>query len=130
MEIIIKRYRIRPESTDGVMLIDGQRFCDTAEPTLLMVPPGKYKVTFRKHPKQHHRAPYATPMEGSSKVSTFITHGNGVYHPKRNDILIGEHIVPGCLKCSKDRYFIPLCKRLEKVFARNREEVTLTITEL
>jgi len=125
MNIELKRYRILPETCDGCIYINGKYVCDTAEPSSLRLPEGEYRVTFRKHPKYGHRAPYLQNV--LDRHAGFIVHGNGVYHARRNDILIGEECAPGIVVCSR-KYFDPLVKRLEKAF-KNKNIVTLTISE-
>lgn len=125
MNIELRRYKIMPETCDGCIYINGKYLCDTAEPSALRLPEGEYNVTFRKHPKFGHRAPYLQRV--SDRRGGFIVHGNGVYHAKRNDILMGEKCVPGVVLRSMD-YFKPLVKRLEKAF-KNKTIVTLSISE-
>jgi len=120
MIIKLVRYRIRENSCDGMLYLDGIHHCDTAEPTKLMLPEGIYEVTFRKHPVHEHRAPYIA-------ASTFMIHGNGIYNAKNGDILLGEFTYPGVVVRSRD-YFDPLVKRLEKVFSRGGK-VTLIISK-
>lgn len=127
MIIKLVRYRIRPDSCDGLLTIDGVHYCDTAEPTPLMLSEGIYDVRFRKHPVLGHRAPCIIPSTLNPQPSTFIVHGNGVYNAKSGDILLGEFVYPGIVLRSRT-YFDPLIKRLEKAFARGTR-VTLIITK-
>jgi len=122
MIITLTRYRILPDSCDGTLSIDGVRYCDTAEPTPLMIPEGTYPVSFRRHPVQRHRAPYLGR-------GYYLINGSGVFHPTRGDILLGEHIVPGCVKCSRT-YFDPLVKRLEKAFLRGTKVSLIVCSEV
>lgn len=125
MIIQLIRYRVRPDSCDGLLSIDGVHYCDTAEPTRLMLPEGIYNVTFSKHPVYKHRAPCLACPELAEQA--FMIHGNGVYAAKSGDILLGEFACPGVVLCSR-KYFDPLIKRLEKAFHRGTK-VTLVITK-
>jgi len=126
MNIELKRYKIQPDTCDGCIYINGKLICDTAEPSQQRLPEGLYRVTFRKHPVYGHRAPHLQSL--TTTASGFLIHGNGVFHARRNDILLGETCVPGIVLRSMD-YFRPLVKRLEKALRRKTGIVTLTITE-
>jgi len=129
MNIELRRYKILSETCDGCIYINGHLICDTAEPSALRLPEGEYNVTFRKHPKYGHRAPYlVNHRDGSLIDKGFLIHGNGVFNAKRNDILLGEKCVPGVVVNSR-KHFDPLVKRLEKALKNKLSTVTLTITE-
>ena len=51
--------------------------------------------------------------------------GNGVYHREDGSIIVGEYLVPGCLKHPKTA-FANLFDRIRKNIERGKE-VTLTI---
>ena len=54
MNIIIKRYRKRPETIDGHLYIFGAKICDTAENATRALPEGDYQIHIH-HCKQYKR---------------------------------------------------------------------------
>ena len=130
MHILITRYRYKPATIDGQLSIDGIRICDCAENAHTALPPGTYSITI-VHCRQYARKmPLITPISNQSsvinnRVCPMLKPGNGVYHRKDGSILVGEYLVPGCLKHSRFT-FDNLYDRIRKNLQRGNE-VTLTI---
>ena len=130
MHILITRYRYKPATIDGQLSIDGIRICDCAENAHTALPPGTYSITI-VHCRQYARKmPLITPISNQSsvinnRICPMLKPGNGVYHRKDGSILVGEYLVPGCLKHSRFT-FDNLYDRIRKNLERGKE-VTLTI---
>ena len=130
MYILITRYRYKPATIDGQLSIDGIRICDCAENAHTALPPGTYSITI-VHCRQYARKmPLITPISNQSsvinnRVCPMLKPGNGVYNRKDGSILVGEYLVPGCLKHSRFT-FDNLYDRIRKNLQRGKE-VTLTI---
>lgn len=130
MHILITRHRYKPATIDGQLSIDGIRICDCAENAHTALPPGTYSITI-VHCRQYARKmPLITPISNQSsvinnRVCPMLKPGNGVYNRKDGSILVGEYLVPGCLKLSKTA-FDNLYDRIRKNLQRGKE-VTLTI---
>ena len=131
MHILITRHRYKPATIDGQLSIDGIRICDCAENAHTALPPGTYSITI-VHCRQYARKmPLITPISNQSsvinnRVCPMLKPGNGVYHRKDGSILVGEYLVPGCLKHSRFT-FDNLYDRIRKNLERGKE-VTLTIS--
>ena len=130
MHILITRHRYKPATIDGQLSIDGIRICDCAENAHTALPPGTYSITI-VHCRQYARKmPLITPISNQSsvinnRICPMLCPGNGVYHRKDGSILVGEYLVPGCLKHSRFT-FDNLYDRIRKNLQRGKE-VTLTI---
>ena len=130
MHILITRHRYEPATIDGQLSIDGIRICDCAENAHTALPPGIYSITI-VHCRQYARKmPLITPISNQSsvinnRVCPMLCPGNGVYNRKDGSILVGEYLVPGCLKHSRFT-FDNLYDRIRKNLQRGKE-VTLTI---
>ena len=130
MHILITRYRYKPATIDGQLSIDGIRICDCAENAHTALPPGTYPITI-VHCRQYARKmPLITPISNQSsvinnRICPMLCPGNGVYHRKDGSIIVGEYLVPGCLKHSRFT-FDNLYDRIRKNIERGNE-VTLTI---
>ena len=130
MHILITRYRYKPATIDGQLSIDGIRICDCAENAHTALPPGTYSITI-VHCRQYARKmPLITPISNQSsvinnRICPMLKPGNGVYNRKDGSILVGEYLVPGCLKHSRFT-FDNLYDRIRKNLERGKE-VTLTI---
>ena len=130
MHILITRHRYKPATIDGQLSIDGIRICDCAENAHTALPPGTYSIAI-VHCRQYARKmPLITPISNQSsvinnRVCPMLKPGNGVYHRKDGSILVGEYLVPGCLKHSRFT-FDNLYDRIRKNIERGKE-VTLTI---
>ncbi|MEE1079691.1 MAG: DUF5675 family protein [Bacteroidales bacterium] len=130
MHILITRHRYKPATIDGQLSIDGIRICDCAENAHTALPPGIYSITI-VHCRQYARKmPLITPISNQSsvinnRICPMLKPGNGVYHREDGSILVGEYLVPGCLKHSRFT-FDNLYDRIRKNLQRGKE-VTLTI---
>ena len=130
MHILITRYRYKPATIDGQLSIDGIRICDCAENAHTALPPGTYSITI-VHCRQYARKmPLITPISNQSsvinnRVCPMLCPGNGVYNRTDGAIIVGEYLVPGCLKHSRFT-FDNLYDRIRKNLQRGKE-VTLTI---
>ena len=130
MHILITRHRYKPATIDGQLSIDGIRICDCAENAHTALPPGTYSISI-VHCRQYARKmPLITPISNQSsvinnRICPMLCPGNGVYHRKDGSILVGEYLVPGCLKHSRFT-FDNLYDRIRKNLQRGKE-VTLTI---
>ena len=130
MHILITRYRYKPATIDGQLSIDGIRICDCAENAHTALPPGTYSITI-VHCRQYARKmPLITPISNQSsvinnRICPMLKPGNGVYHREDGSIIVGEYLVPGCLKHSRFT-FDNLYDRIRKNLERGKE-VTLTI---
>ena len=130
MHILITRHRYKPATIDGQLSIDGIRICDCAENAHTALPPGIYSITI-VHCRQYARKmPLITPISNqtsviNNRICPMLKPGNGVYNRKDGSILVGEYLVPGCLKHSRFT-FDNLYDRIRKNLQRGKE-VTLTI---
>ena len=128
MKIEIKRYRIRETSCDGTLSINGRKLCDTAENTQFMPPAGTYNVVLRGNKKQRRIVPYllASNKEYKRKKgdlrAPFLCVGNGIYHRYDGRIIVGTHIVPGCVKRSYQS-FIRLYDRINNTLRRGNDVI-------
>ena len=130
MHILITRYRYKPATIDGQLSIDGIRICDCAENAHTALPPGTYSIAI-VHCRQYARKmPLITPISNQSsvinnRICPMLKPGNGVYNRTDGAIIVGEYLVPGCLKHSRFT-FDNLYDRIRKNLQRGKE-VTLTI---
>lgn len=144
MIIELRRYRIKPETTDGQIYIDGQKVCDCAEHTPTSLSPGTYPILIYRCKHYRRKMPCIMigylPCDQCRKMlfvgnnSTLprycpqIKIGNGVYNRRDGSIIIGEYLVPGCLTHPAE-HFNRLIDRLDKAQNRN-EPITLKIIQL
>ena len=130
MNIELRRNRHRPDTIDGQIRIDGRRVCDCAENAHTALPPGTYSITI-VHCRQYARKmPLITPISNQSsvinnRVCPMLCPGNGVYNREDGSIIVGEYLVPGCLKHSKTA-FDNLYDRIRKNLKRGND-IMLTI---
>ena len=130
MNIELRRNRHRTDTIDGQIRIDGQRVCDCAENAHHCLPEGTYSITI-VHCRQYARKmPLITPISNQSsvinnRVCPMLCPGNGVYNREDGSIIVGEYLVPGCLKHSRFT-FDNLYDRIRKNLERGKA-VTLTI---
>ena len=144
MNIELRRIRHRPETIDGQILIDGLRVCDCAENAHHCLPEGKYRIVVskcrqyaRKMPvvcdsvnahslcSECLRKPYIGINTSMPRKCVQLCPGNGVYNRTDGAIIVGEYLVPGCLKHSRTA-FDNLYDRIRKNLKRGNE-VILTI---
>lgn len=72
-----------------------------------------------------HRGPYIGINTSMSRKCVQLCPGNGVYNRTDGSIIVGEYLVPGCLKHSRAA-FANLYDRIRKNIERGRD-ITLTI---
>lgn len=150
MNIELRRYRIRPETIDGQIWIDGQKVCDCAEHGTHHLHADTYKILLckckqhgRKMPLVTHGAffdpdtgentlcglckklPYVGNNTSMPNDCSMICPGNGVYNRTDGAILVGKYLAPGCLSHPKSA-FDNLYDRIRKNAERGNE-ITLTI---
>lgn len=142
MKIIISRICHRGQAIDGTMFINGKRFCDTAENATACLPEGFYRIVRHKCRRHDCYIPLICPddttfekrrkplscRQASSRKCRFcprIARGNGIYHRFDGAILVGTHVVPGCLKHSRAPYE-RFSERVRKLSERGTE-ILLTI---
>lgn len=146
MNIIIKRYCIRPDTIDGHLLIDGDHICDTAENAQTAIKAGTYPIVITKC-HQHSRKMPVVCLEGSTlpqcsqceslecvsynstmpQICHMLKPGNGVYKRTDGSIILGKFLVPGCLTQPKQA-FDDFYERIRKSIERGHE-LTITIIE-
>lgn len=143
MNIHIIRIRRKTETIDGHLYINGStKICDTAENALHALPAGTYPIHVCKC-HQHSRkmpliqfkdlcgqCPKLECVSNNTTMPTFcpmLTAGNGVYKRTDGAILLGEYLVPGCLKHPKAA-FERVYQMIRKASERGHE-ITLTISE-
>lgn len=128
MKIHIHRHRIREITCDGKLSIDGVRICDTAEHSQHRVPAGAYRIVLRYNGTYGRKVPTLELVSRASiALPAVLAIGNGIYNRCDGRIILGEHIVPGCVKCSRPP-FMQLYDRINNS-QRRGHEVILTITE-
>lgn len=149
MELQLIRTKHRGESLEGLLKVDGEKLCDTAENIVGSLPPGTYHIA-RHFCKQYNRfvPRILKPGETREQLETFcracpkikgasnntilkmycpqLKMGNGIHHRDDGSIILGTTIVPGCLKDTREPYE-NLSERLRKLAGRG-SEVTLTIS--
>ena len=130
MHILITRYRYKPATIDGQLSIDGIRICDCAENAHTALPPGTYSIAIVPCRQYARKMPLITPISNQSsvinnRVCPMLCPGNGVYNRTDGAIIVGEYLVPGCLKHSRTA-FDNLYDRIRKNLKRGNE-VILTI---
>ena len=104
MELILHRTLIHRDTTDGYITIGGNKVCDTAEHTPVMLQPGRYPLT---------------------RSNFYLAAGHGVYTLRTPTIIVGEHRCRGLVIHSRPTY-LRIYERLKKAFAR-KEEVMLVV---
>ena len=123
MNIELRRIRYRPETIDGQIWIEGEKVCDCAENAKHALPAGTYGVRLKKSKKYGRKMPSLI-----ADRSSLIAIGNGVYALHDGSIIVGEHIVPGCLSHSKHA-FDALYQRIRKNIERSNP-VNITISSI
>lgn len=120
LTIQIDRHRIKPETCDGTLSIDGLYICDTAEHTPHRVPTGTYRIELRFSSDAHRKVPTLIPTDDCHPAlhdcGPIIKVGNGVY-TIGNQILVGRYLAPGIVIHSYDA-FLPLYDRINNAQRR------------
>lgn len=114
MNIELRRIRYRPVTIDGQIWIEGEKVCDCAENAKHALPAGTYGVRLKKSKKYGRKMPSLI-----ADRSSLIAIGNGVYALHEGSIIVGKHIVPGCLSHSKHA-FDALYQRIRKNIERGK----------
>lgn len=143
MNIEITRKSRKGEAIDGILSINGEKLCDTAENAATALPEGIYLIVRHKckqygrfvplitsfTPHLSPRIPDCTECEQLDFVCNNTTMpcvchqikiGNGIYHRADGSIIVGTRIVPGCLMHSKAPYD-SLAERIRKLASRGSE---------
>lgn len=133
MEIEIRRYRIKGESCDSHLYVDGVRVCDCTENAQHRTPTGTYRVQLRYAREAHRKVPTLIPTGGGGDCCQvqrgrfpIIKVGNG-NHTLRNQLLVGTYLIPGVVIHSRDA-FHPLYDRIN-ASQRRGNVVRVTIRE-
>ena len=112
MEMFIFRTRTHPDTTDGVLEVDGEKFCDTAERTADRLPYGTYEVKVL-HPSSGTERLVVCRPDKRHSVGELLA-GNGTNTLRRGGIVVGEHRARGL--CIRSRLtFERLLERLKEV---------------
>lgn len=146
MVIKIERYCKKAEAIDGYLYIENMFICDCAENALSAIKAGHYHVTIAKCRQLHRKMPVVVAhkdlllncMHCKKKscvninakmpvMCPMLSPGNGVYHRDDSSIKVGEFIVSGCLKHTREKFDI-IYDRIRKNIERGKE-VTLIIVD-
>lgn len=144
MNIELRRYRIRPDTIDGFIFIDGQKVCDCAENAHHCPKAGTYPLNVVKCEQHVRKMPVLSalsdlkctkckPLECVTYNTTMpllcpmLKPGNGVYKRKDASIILGKYLAPGCLTQPKQA-FDNFYERIRKSIERGHE-LTITIIE-
>lgn len=111
MELVLKRINQTPDYTEGVLYIDGDRFCDTIEdrvrpegekvPGETAIPAGRYRVTLSYSPKFKKVMPEVknVPMFTGIRI-----HAGNTAKDSQGCILVGKKTAPGEIRKSRDTF--------------------------
>lgn len=98
MHIELRRYRLKGESIDGQIFIDGTKVCDCAENAHHCLPPGEYQVQVIKCHQHARKMPIIMlPACESSRVSEFQSSKIETLKPASAT----ETLKPQCAHCKK-----------------------------
>lgn len=142
MNIEITRYKTRGDYTHGILIIDGNRVCDTLENANAQVPAGDYPIRLVKCKQYARKMPCLNqrpPCDLCPKLSFVCTNstlpcycpmlkpGNGVHNRLDGSILVGQY---NCLNSliHPRTTFDPLYERIRKSISRGNQ-VTLIIKD-
>lgn len=126
MKIEIIRTTRRKHSVDGEIVIDGIKVCHTVENAVWCLPPGRYRVEIVYIRSLARKMPCLFSVDDNQPKAMVMT-GNGVFCLRCANILVGEPLVPGCVKKSAAAFNV-LYERLRKSLARGHT-IDLTIVE-
>ena len=126
MKIEIIRTTRRKQSVDGEMVIDGIKVCHTVENAVWCLPPGSYRVGIVYIKSMARKMPCLFSID-DNQPKAMVMMGNGVFNLRCANILVGEQLVPGCVKKSAAAFNV-LYERLRKSLARGHT-IDLTIVE-
>lgn len=142
----LNRYSRRGEAIDGTLSVLGIRLCDTSENQASALPAGIYDVVrFKCHqygryvplivvnPNEKPPCRHCDKMELVGNSTLMPCHcpqfkcGNGIFRRTDGSIIVGTHIVTGCVGRSRESYEL-VRERLRKAIRRH-EPVRLIIKE-
>ena len=126
MKIEIIRTTRRKQSVDGEMVIDGIKVCHTVENAVWCLPPGRYLVEIVYIRSMARKMPCLFSID-DNQPKAMVMMGNGVFNLRCANILVGEQLVPGCVKKSAAAFNV-LDERLRKSLARGHT-IDMTIVE-
>ena len=126
MKIEIIRTTRRKHSVDGEMVIDGIKVCHTVENAVWCLPLGRYRVEIVYIRSMARKMPCLFSVD-DNQPKAMVMMGNGVFSLRCANILVGEQLVPGCVKKSAAAFNV-LYERLRKSLARGHT-IDMTIVE-
>lgn len=132
---------------DGRLIIDEKHVCDTVEHSFYRIAEGTYRIALHYNKELGRKVPVLIPMtHAASAASTlsaaqsnahsattpsaalpvaFLSMGNGIYNVHDSRIILGTHIIPGCVKHSYESFKL-LYDRINNSIRRGNN-VTLMI---
>ena len=122
---IIRTTRLK-HSVDGEMVIDGIKVCHTVENAVWCLPPGRYRVEIVYIRSMAIKMPCLFSVD-DNQPKAMVMMGNGVFSLRCANIIVGEQLVPGCVKKSAAAFNV-LYERLRKSLARGHT-IDMTIVE-
>lgn len=143
MNIIIQRIRTTQQVASGILKIDGERICHTAEATSTLLPAGTYRIALFRCRKHYRKMPLLLRANEDYPCTSPTPHqckhchtsslnfalregcpmlrwGNGAYNRTDGAILIGEYYLPGIVIHSR-QIFDRLYERIEKSISRGNQ---------
>ena len=126
MKIEIIRTTRRKQSVDGEMVIDGIKVCHTVENAVWCLPLGRYRVEIVYIRSLARKMPCLFSGD-DNQPKALVMMGNGVFSLRCANIIVGEQLVPGCVKKSAAAFNV-LYERLRKSLARGHT-IDMTIVE-
>ena len=126
MKIEIIRTTRRKHSVDGEMVIDGIKVCHTVENAVWCLPLGRYRVEIVYIRSLARKMPCLFSGD-DNQPKAMVMMGNGVFSLRCANIIVGEQLVPGCVKKSAAAFNV-LYERLRKSLARGHT-IDMTIVE-
>ena len=142
MNIIIEREKDNGLVIDGVLKINGETICHTAENSNNAILAGNYNIHIC-HCKQYGRRmpmvdlaldslpksnecdlceqkEYVSINTNLPSYCPMLKAGNGAYNRTDGSIIVGEYVAPGCL-IHPVIYFEKIFERIRKALSRNSE---------
>lgn len=142
MKIKIKRQCNNGRVIDGMLIINGEKVCHTAENAHSALCRGTYNICIHYCKQYQRQMPMVDILESeylkdaecrlcekleyislNSDLPTYcpmLKPGNGAYTRTDGSILLGESIAPGCLKHPL-KHFNGVYDRIRKVLGRGKE---------
>ena len=122
---------------DGRLIIDEKHVCDTVEHSFYRIAEGTYRIALHYNKELGRKVPVLIPMTHAHDASAqpvapsaalpvaFLSMGNGIYNVHDSRIILGAHIIPGCVKHSYESFKL-LYDRINNSIRRGNN-VTLEI---